>query len=581
MTNPPVTKRGLLARYLRPQGGRVAALAILLTGSILLQLVYPRMLWAFIVETSARDGERRLLVYALLFIGVAISQQALSVVATYLSERVAWTATNSLRSDLALHCLRLDLSFHKERTPGELIERIDGDVTALASFFSQFVIQILGSLLLLVGVLIALWVVDWRVGASLTVFAAVSLLTIISIRSLAIPFWRADRQASAALFGFIEERLAGTVDIRANGARPYVMRRLYHHTRERLRAGNKARLIGSVTWSVPVLSVAIGNGIALVLAGWLYRHGGMSLGTAFIIYYYTQLLFQPMHLISNQLDDFQKASAGYIRIRDLLETRSALADGPRGLIPNGPLAVAFQGVSFGYEADDLVARDLSFRIEPGHVLGLLGRTGSGKTTITRLLLRLYDPCAGSITLGGVELRAAHRADIRHAIGVVTQDVQLFRATIRDNLAFFDHRVDDTRILAALEDLGLAEWYRSLPKGLDTMIGFGGSGLSAGEAQLLAFTRVFLKNPSVIILDEASSRLDPATERLVERATEKLLQGRTGMIIAHRLATVRRVDEILILEDGRVAEYGRREALARDGASRFSALLRAGVEEGLV
>ncbi|MGH2410879.1 MAG: ATP-binding cassette domain-containing protein, partial [Chloroflexota bacterium] len=235
-------------------------------------------------------------------------------------------------------------------------------------------------------------------------------------------------------------------------------------------------------------------------------------------------------------------------------------DGPRGLLPSGPLAVAFQEVSFGYEVDDLAARDLNFRIEPGHVLGLLGRTGSGKTTITRLLLRLYDPSAGGITLGGVDLRAAHRADIRQAIGVVTQDVQLFRATVRENLTFFDSRVDDARILAALADLGLAEWYRALPEGLDTMIGSGGGGLSAGEAQLLAFTRVFLRNPRVIILDEASSRLDPATERLVEQAVENLLRGRTGLIIAHRLATVRRGDEILILEDGRVAEYGRREAL---------------------
>ncbi|HXT38136.1 MAG TPA: ATP-binding cassette domain-containing protein, partial [Chloroflexota bacterium] len=154
-------------------------------------------------------------------------------------------------------------------------------------------------------------------------------------------------------------------------------------------------------------------------------------------------------------------------------------------------------------------------------------------------------------------------------------------TVRQNLTFFDDRIDDARILAALADLGLTDWYHSLPRGLDTMIGSGGSGLSAGEAQLLAFTRVFLKNPRVIMLDEASSRLDPATERLVEQAVEKLLRGRTGIIIAHRLATVRRVDEILILEDGRVAEYGCREALVRDGDSRFSALLRAGVEEVLV
>jgi ATP-binding cassette, subfamily B, bacterial len=577
LVNPPVGKRALLVHYLRPQRRRVAILAVLLIGSTLMQLLNPRLLQSFIDAASAHAGDRQLLTYALLFIAIAVSQQILAVVATYLSERVAWIATNTLRSDLALHCLRLDLSFHKERTPGELIERIDGDVTALAGFFSKFVIQILGSLLLLIGVLIALWVVDWRVGGALTVFSVVSLLAITTVRSLAIPYWRADRQASAALFGFIEERLAGTVDIRANGARPYVMRRLYHHTRERLRTGNIARLFGSITWSVPVFAVAIGNGLALVLAGWLYRSGGMSLGTAFIIYYYTQLLFQPMHLISSQLDDFQKASAGYIRIQDLLHIKSSLIDGARGLIAHGPPAVEFRGVDFGYDVDDLTVRDLSFRVEPGRVLGLLGRTGSGKTTITRLLLRLYDPCAGSITLGGVELRAAHRADIRRAVGMVTQDVQLFRATIRDNLTFFDRSIDDARLMTALADLGLAEWCRALPNGLDTMIGSGGGGLSAGEAQLLAFTRVFLRNPSVVILDEASSRLDPATERLVERAVEKLLQGRTGLIIAHRLATVRRVDEILILEDGQPAEYGSRDTLAHDRGSRFAALLRAGAE----
>ncbi len=578
VVNPPISKRDLLVYYLRPLRGRVALLAVLLITGTLLQLLNPRLLQAFIDAASAHAGDQRLLTYALLFIGVAVSQQIFAVFATYLSERVAWAATNSLRSDLALHCLRLDLSFHKERTPGELIERIDGDVTALAGFFSKFVIQILGSLLLLIGVLIALWVVDWRVGAPLTVFAVASLLAIISVRSLAIPYWRADRQASAALFGFIEERLAGTVDIRANGARPYVMRRLYHHMRERLRAGNKARLFGSVTWSVPVLAVAIGNGLALVLAGSLYRNGGISLGTAFVIYYYTQLLFQPMHLISSQINDFQKAGAGYLRIQDLLRVKSVLSDGARGLIPTGPLAVEFQKISFGYDESDLTVRDLSFRIEPGHVLGLLGRTGSGKTTITRLLLRLYDPCAGSITLGGVELRAAHRADIRRAVGMVTQDVQLFHATVRDNLTFFDRSIDDARITAALADLGLTEWCGALPSGLDTMIGSSGDGLSAGEAQLLAFTRVFLRNPSVIILDEASSRLDPATERLVERAVEKLLRGRTGIIIAHRLATVRRVDEILILEHGQTVEYGPREALAHDHGSRFAGLLRAGIED---
>jgi ABC-type multidrug transport system fused ATPase/permease subunit len=210
-------------------------------------------------------------------------------------------------------------------------------------------------------------------------------------------------------------------------------------------------------------------------------------------------------------------------------------------------------------------------------LGLLGRTGSGKTTLARLLFRLYDPSAGTIRLAGMDLRELALADIRRHVGLVTQDVQLFQASVRDNLTFFAQHANEVQILRVLEDLGLGDWYRSLPAGLDTTLEPGGQGLSAGEAQLLAFTRVFLKNPKLVVLDEASSRLDPATEHLVERAVDRLLADRTGIVIAHRLRTVQRCDLILVLEEGRVVEYGPRARLAADPASRFARLLQAGLE----
>jgi ABC-type multidrug transport system fused ATPase/permease subunit len=262
----------------------------------------------------------------------------------------------------------------------------------------------------------------------------------------------------------------------------------------------------------------------------------------------------------------------------LLRTRSALDEGCGESLPDRPLAVEFRDVRFSYEGDEMILHDLSFHVAPGEVLGLLGRTGSGKTTISRLLLRLYDPSSGAVLLGGVDLRAAHIADVRRHIGMVTQDVQLFHATVRDNLTLFDRATDDGRIMRALAELGLAEWCRALPHGLDTMLGAGGSGLSAGEAQLLAFTRVFLKDPGLVILDEASSRLDPASERLIERAVDRLLAGRTGIIIAHRLGTIQRADMVMILEEGRIREYGSRAALAVDPRSRLAHLLRAGLEE---
>jgi ATP-binding cassette subfamily B protein len=191
-----------------------------------------------------------------------------------------------------------------------------------------------------------------------------------------------------------------------------------------------------------------------------------------------------------------------------------------------------------------------------------------------LLSRLYDPTGGEVRLGDVSLRAATLADVRRRVGVVTQEVQLFGGTVRDNLTLFDTAISDERLWRALDALGLASWLRALPERLDTPLAAGGGGLSAGEAQLLAFARVFLRDPGVIILDEASSRLDPATEALIGRAIEAVLRDRTAVIIAHRLDTVRRADRVLILDGGRIVEWGARAALAADPASRYAALLRA-------
>jgi ABC-type multidrug transport system fused ATPase/permease subunit len=225
-----------------------------------------------------------------------------------------------------------------------------------------------------------------------------------------------------------------------------------------------------------------------------------------------------------------------------------------------------------------VLRDISFRLEPGRVLGVVGRTGSGKTTLTRLVSRFYDPLAGAVRLGGVDLRDVQLAAVRARIGLVSQDVHLFNASVRDNLTLFDEGVPDERLRAVLETVGLAGWLRELPDGLDTLLGSGSAGLSAGQAQVLACARLFLRDPDVVILDEASSRLDPATERLLHTALSRLLEGRTGIIVAHRLDTVALADDILVLDDGQVREYGPRQALAADGSSQFAGLLRAATEE---
>jgi len=597
--------RAFLVTYLGPQWPRAALLAVLILSRIGLQLVNPQVMRDFIDRAQAGGTADTLLRLALLFIGLAAIQQVVSLLATWVSENVAWLATNALRADLIGHCLRLDLSFHNSHTPGEMIERIDGDVTALSNFFSQFVILVVGNALLLGGILALLFREEWRVGLAITAFVAVAMVVLGRFRNLAVPHWKAERQASAELFGFLEERLAGTEEIRSNGAEAYVMRGFYRLMRELLRRSLKAGLMGNILFNTTFLLFTLGNAAAFAVGAWLFREGAITIGSVYVIFYYTNMLERPINQIIRQMEVLQRAGASIIRIRELLSTFTRLQDGEAGLLgglPPGPLGVQFKGVSFGYadgrpatgpvegqsefsSEKEMVLQDVSFDLLPGRVLGLLGRTGSGKTTLTRLLFRFYDPDRGLVGLSdgaqAVDIRHLPLAELRGRVGMVTQNVQLFHASIRDNLTFFDDRVSDDRILHVIRDLGLGEWLKALPNGLDTVLESGGGGLSAGEAQLLAFMRIFLQDPGLVILDEASSRLDPATEHLLERAVGRLVQGRTAIIIAHRLGTVLRADEIRVLRDGRISEQGDRAALAGDPASQFYSLLQAGLEEVLV
>jgi ATP-binding cassette subfamily B protein len=329
-----------------------------------------------------------------------------------------------------------------------------------------------------------------------------------------------------------------------------------------------------------VTLLTLANLMAIGTGYWLFTGGAITIGTVYLLIHYVNMIEAPIWTLTHEVKSFQTIGACVERLSQLRKLQSAIVGGDK-LLPDGALGLSFEGVSFAYESDDPVLNDLTFKLQPGKVLGLLGRTGSGKTTLTRLVFRLYDPTSGRIMLDGANLREAGVQALRRRVAIVTQDVQLFRASVRDNLTFFDTSITDAQIESVIAELGLGDWFGSLPKGLDTPLETGGHSLSAGEAQLLAFTRIFLRDPGLVILDEASSRLDPATEQHIERAIDRLLRDRTAIIIAHRLGTVHRADDILILEDGRVGEYGDREQLARDPDSRFYSLLQTGLEEVLV
>lgn len=567
----------LLADYLKPQRRSVVGLAIALLSSIALQIINPQIL-SYFIDTVFTQGEARSLPgAAILFCAIALLTQVFSVSAAYLGEKVAWTATNALRMDLVAHCLQLDLSFHKAHTSGELLERVDGDVNTLSRFFSQLAIHVLGNGILLIGILVVLWFENPLAGMSLTLFAGVALLVLLGLRAGAIAPWAEYRQISAEFYGTLSEQIAGREDLCANGAVPYVMYRFYALLQRWLPVYHKARFASTVLWFSSVGLFTFGNAIALAVSAYLWNQNAITIGTAYLIFHYANLLSQPIERIREELEQLQQVEASIYRIRELLSIRSGLTNRGQAILPMGACSVSFEQVYFRYEAqekNEWTLENVTFSVPAGQVLGILGRTGSGKSTIARLLLRFYDIQLGEIRLGENAIAQIPLSQLRQRVGLVTQDVQLFQASVRDNLTFFDPHIRDTDILETLETLGLSQWLHSLPNGLNTQLGAESSGLSAGQAQLLALVRVFLKNPSVVILDEASSRLDPQTEALLERAIDRLLANRTGLIVAHRLQTLKRADRILILEQGKVVEYGDRQKLADCPQSHFAQLLKA-------
>ncbi|HSH05477.1 MAG TPA: ABC transporter ATP-binding protein [Anaerolineae bacterium] len=566
----------LLSRYLRQQKRDLFLLTGALLSSICLQIVNPQILRFFIDMALSDDVDSGQLYWAAgAFLGIALVTQVLTVAATYWGELVAWTATNALRFDLAAHCLQLDMRFHKKMTPGMLIQRIDGDVQYLSRFFSRFTIMILGNSLLLVGILGALVWEEVGIGVGMGIFTVVTLLILVRLRGLSIPYWERYEEMAAQFYGFIGEQLAGLPDIQANGAVPYVLNRFYRLNQKWLPLFHKARLSSTVLWGASIVLFATGHALSLALAAYFWAQGELSLGTVFLVFYYSNLLIKPINDIRDELEILQQAEAAIQRISELQGYESSLVVADETHLPAGALGVEVVDIGFAYEDDPPLFTNFSWTLPAGQTVGILGRTGSGKTSLARLLARLYDPQAGAIRLGGVDIRRVGMAELMNRVGMVTQQVQLFQGTVRQNLTFFDETVDDGRLEEALKALELWEWVQKLPRGLDTMLGADGLGLSAGEAQLLAFTRVFLKDPGLVILDEASSRLDPETEALLEAAVTRLLTGRTGVIIAHRLATVSRVDRILILAEGEIVEEGVRAELVDNPDSVLAGFLGAG------
>ncbi len=570
----------LLKKYMNPYLPQVMLLAVLLLILSGIDILNPQIIRYYIEAVNEPVLNTRLILIAsIVYIIVNLIHRVLFVIIRWISQNLAWSTTNDLRIDLTRHCINLDMKFHNQRKTGEMIERIDGDASTLSEFFSTFIIHFLGSFLLLAGILIAVFIESWIYGLIFLGFTIIALVALYLVRKVASPLWKKVRESTTALFGVIEENISGFEDIRANGADEFLMRRFHESAQTDFRNKSKAMIVSRVYYAVNILMGALLNIGILVASYFLADRLGIDGGVLFLLLSYGNNILRPLRLILWQLEQMQNSLANIDRIKEWFDIKSEITDEGNLLFPDEDINLEFDTLDFGY-SEELVLKNINFNIEPGKKLGLVGRTGSGKTTIARLIFRLYDPNNGKIKINGLNSKKFPLSELRKNVAYVTQEVELFKASIKDNITFFDYDMTDEQVLRVLEDLGLKKWYDQLPKGLETVIFSEDLGLSAGEEQLLALTRAFLKNPKLVILDEASSRLDPATEKQVDLALEKLLEGRSAIIIAHRLATLQKVDDILILEKGEIVEYGSRAELVKNPNSHFSKLLQQGIQEVL-
>lgn len=564
-----------LGRYLSRDRRRLLLTLVLLVPVALAGAVQPLLVGSAI---SVLRGEPSLpmlsgmslsaairLIIGLYFISV-LTRLCLQGVQTFNIQAVGQRLTARIRDDLFQHAMSLSLRFHDGMPVGKLLTRLTSDVDALAEVFGSGAVGVLGDLVSLVVIATTMLMIEWRLGLML-------LLTQVPVTLAVLWLQRRYRKANyrvreelSQLNADFQENLQG-LEVVQMYRREKVNSARFLRTGTAYRSAVNGTIFFDSSISALLEWVALGA-VALVLAagGWMVTGGAMGLGTLTTFILYSQRLFDPLRQLAERFTQIQGGLTAVERIGELMEQPLEIEEAPDAIpmAPGGAGEVIFDNVSFSYRPDEPILRNLSFRIAPGEHVALVGPTGSGKSTIIRLLCRLYEPQQGRILLDGRDIRTIPMADLRRTLGVVLQDTFLFSGNVADNLRL-NEAVSDQDLEQVCRDLGLEDLLSRLPNGLDTELRERGGNLSSGERQLLAVARVAIRNPTVLVMDEATAFMDPSTEATLQADLDRILQKRTAVVIAHRLATVEASDRILVLRRGELIEEGTHlELRARDG-----------------
>ena len=508
------------------------------------------------------------LLIGLLLVAVLL-RLGLQGIQSYNVQAVGQRLTARIRDDLFGHAMALSLRFH-DRTPvGKLLTRLTSDVDALAEVFGSGAVGVLGDLVTLIVIAATMITIEWRLGL---------LLLVSQVPVTAGILWLQKRYRKAN-YRVREEVSQLNADLQENlqGLEVVQMFRREQRNSERFARSTDAyrgAVTGTILYDSAISAfiewVALAAVAAvLALGGAMVTGGAMGLGTLTTFILYSQRLFDPLRQLAERFTQIQGGLTAVERIGELLEEPIEIQDSR--FLPSAPTRAAaataaeviFENVSFSYRPDEPILREISFRIAPGEHVALVGPTGCGKTTVIRLLCRLYEPQRGRILLDGDDISTLPQATLRQRLGVVLQDTFLFSGTVADNLRL-DAPISSDQLQQTCQELGLTPLLQRLPDGLASQLRERGANLSSGERQLLAVARVALRDPAVLVMDEATAFMDPSTEATLQRDLGVLLQGRTAVVIAHRLATVEATDRILVLQKGRLVEQGNHRELRAAG-----------------
>lgn len=490
---------------------------------------------------------------------------ATTFVQTIVLEWIGQTIMHRIRQDLFAHILRLDLQFFNDHPTGRLVTRLTNDIQNMYEMFTSVMVTLFNEMVRLLAIIVLLFLMNVELALLMTIFVPVAALVTVLFARLARAGFRAIRRQLVRLNSFLQEAISGMTILQLFGREGKSLREFEDLSHGYLqRTLSQIRLFGTF---MPITEFMSSLATALILwyGGGEILRSRLTLGELVAFISYMRLFFQPLRELSQKYSIVQSAMASAERIFQLLDTGSRIAE------PDRPIArpavirgeLRFDKVRFSYDQHQPVLHDLSLTLRPGQAVALVGTTGSGKTTLVNLLLRFYEPQAGSITIDGIAISRFALADLRTIVGVVLQDVLILQDSLLANIVMNSGR-NRQEVEAILARTGMARFVGRLPLGLDTLIGEGGHELSSGEKQLLAFARVLCRAPAILVLDEATAAIDTESENILEEAIADGFRGRTSLVIAHRLSTIRRADHIIAMRHGRIVEQGSHDELMAAG-----------------